>query len=64
MTVEELKKLKMHDRVRFAGDGVCGIVAEKSYAGVQINWDDGQAALLPFQNPQALRVIAQISKVE
>lgn len=49
MSIAEGRKLKVGDKVRWT-DGMVGTVREISYAGVTIEWADGQWALMPFGN--------------
>ena len=47
MTAEQSKKLKVADRVTWAGDQAdWGAVIETGYAAVKIRWNNGQTGII------------------
>ncbi len=69
MTLKELKKSKIGDKVRWESfeegvvESVGGEVSEVGYAAVKIQWDDGKVAIIPFQQCNTEDFLANVSKV-
>jgi hypothetical protein len=45
MTREDVRKLKLRDRVRHT-DGTLGTVTDVGWSGATVEWDDGQFAMI------------------
>lgn len=45
MTIQEAKKLKVGDRVKWPRFGDKGTVTEKGEAGIRVTWDDKQVVV-------------------